>query len=83
MNKERIPTEGSKYNPIAALLKKVSIVARKELPVVLSGLAAMAVIAILTGIQWISPAFMAVLVILTVAKSAFQAGVVWQAMHRK
>lgn len=87
MNKENTNpkklVEAAKPNPVASILAKASIVVRKELPVVLSGLAVMAIIAILTGIQWISPAFMVVLVLMTVARSAFQVGVVWQAMHRK
>ena len=90
MNNEKTtpvtPANGKKPmkdNPVAAFLAKSSIVARKELPVVFDGVMAMAIITILTGIQWISVEFTAVLVLLTIAQIFFRAGMVWQALSRK
>lgn len=71
-----------KRNPLAGFLAKLSAVSRQELPVVLCGLAALAVIAILVSIKFISVEFMLILTVLTIVKTSFEAGMVWQQMRR-
>ena len=71
-----------KRNPLANFLANLSAVSRRELPVVLWGLAALAAIAILVSIKYISVEFMMILTVLTIAKTSFEAGMVWQQMQR-
>ena len=75
------PMEAAKDNPVARFLAMVNIVAKKELPVVGEALAAMSIIAILVSIKYISVEFMLILTFLTIAKTAFNAGVVWQRLR--
>lgn len=72
-----------KRNPIAGFLANLSAVSRRELPVVFCGLAALAAIAILVSIKCISVEFMLILTVLTIVKTSFEAGMVWQQMRRK
>ena len=76
------PTEGRK-NPIAEFLAKTSIVAQKELPVVLGGLFAMTCIILLAWIQYISVEFTLILALGTIILTAFRAGMVWQWLQSK
>lgn len=78
---KQAPVAAAKPNPVAIFLAKCSIVAQKELPVVLCGLAALAGIAALVVIKYISVEFMLILTFLTIAKTAFNAGVVWQRLR--
>lgn len=70
-------------NPVARFLAKLNAVSRRELPVVLWGLAALAAIAILVSIEFISVEFMLILALTAIMKTSFEAGMVWQQMQRK
>lgn len=86
MNKEttKKPPEGmqtpveAKPNPVAIFLAKSSIVAQKEFPVIGGATVVMSIIAFLVSIKFISVQFMVILVLGTIIKYSFQAGVVWQ-----
>ena len=78
----QLPAEDRK-NPIAALLAKISIVAKHELPVVLSGLFAMTCVIFLNWIEYISVEFTLILGLSTIMLTAFRAGMVWQWLRSK
>lgn len=75
--------ENPTHNPIAAFLGKSSVMAQKEFPVIAEGAAVLAIICILVSVQWINVPCMATFAVLTIAKTAFQAGMVWQRVCRK
>ena len=70
--------EAAKDNPVARFLAMANIVAKKEAPVACGAAIVMSIIAILVSIKFISVEFMVILVLGTLIKYSFQAGVVWQ-----
>lgn len=70
-------TEG-KVNPVARFLRMLNAVAVAELPTIGGAAIVMSIIAILVSIKFISVEFMVILVLGTIIKYSFQAGVVWQ-----
>lgn len=75
------PVEAAKDNPVARFLAMANIVAKKEAPVACGAAIVMSIIAILVSIKFISVEFMVILVLGTLIKYSFQAGVVWQRLR--